>query len=46
MSLWTARHIDTPNYPPRKINTYTPLLERFDVFFVKTKNNVSLFKPS
>ncbi|OAG07619.1 uncharacterized protein CC84DRAFT_1090023 [Paraphaeosphaeria sporulosa] len=41
--VWTARHISSPNYLLKKTNTYTPLLDRFDISFVKTKNNASLF---
>jgi hypothetical protein len=41
--LWTAHHINSPSYLLKKTNTYTPLLERFDINFVKTKNNASLF---
>ncbi|KAF2441649.1 hypothetical protein P171DRAFT_434299, partial [Karstenula rhodostoma CBS 690.94] len=41
--LWTAHHTTSPNYLLKKTNTYTPLLDRFPISFVKTKNNASLF---
>lgn len=41
--LWTTQHINSPNYLLKKTNTFTPLLDRFDISFVKTKNNASFY---
>lgn len=41
--LWTARQLNSPKYLLQKTNTFTPLLDRFDFSFHKTKNNASLF---
>lgn len=41
--IWTIHHLDSPNYLLKKVNTYTPLLSRFDFSFQQVKNNASLF---
>ena len=41
--IWTIHHLDSPNYLLKKVNTHTPLLDRYDFSFHRVRNNASLF---